>query len=311
MDPPIQESQTVAHSQSDSTHNDGRPRFYALRTLYRWIRRYPVLPVMIAVGLAVMAIFAPWISPSHPLESDLTDIARPPVWMEGGSWDYILGADKIGRDLLSRIVHGSRISLTVAFIVIIFGSLIGSAIGIASGMAGGLWDEIAMRVVDLVYATPFLLIALVAAVVFGTSLQLVLVLLTIFSWPIFSRQTRGLTLQLKNMDYVASSRVAGASPFRIAFRHIMPGVFNTVVVIATLQVGSLILTESVLSFLGVGIPAPQPAWGSMVADGREFISTAWWVPIMPGIAIFLTVFAFNFIGDWLRDYLDPRLRQIN
>ncbi len=288
-----------------------RPRVPVLGTLYRWIRRYPVLPTIIAVGLAIMAIFAPLIAPNHPLESELDYLAAPPVWMDGGSWDYILGADKIGRDLLSRIIHGSRISLSVAFIVIICGSVLGSAIGIASGMAGGVWDEIAMRIVDLVYATPFLLIALVAAVVFGSSLQLVLILLTIFSWPIFARQTRGLTLQLKNMEYVASSRVASASVFRIAFRHILPGVVNTIVVIATLQIGSLILTESVLSYLGVGIPAPQPAWGSMVADGREFISTKWWVPVMPGAAIFLTVFAFNFIGDWLRDYLDPRLRQIN
>ncbi len=282
-----------------------------LATLYRWIRRYPVLPVVIAVGLAIMAIFAPWIAPNHPLESELDHLAAPPVWIEGGSWDYILGADKIGRDLLSRIIHGSRISLSVALIVIVCGGVVGSGIGIASGMAGGIWDETAMRVVDLVYATPFLLIALVSAVVFGASLNLVLVLLTIFSWPIFARQTRGLTLQLKNMDYVASARVASASQLRIAFRHILPGVINTVVVIATLQIGSLILTESVLSYLGVGIPAPQPAWGSMVADGREFITTAWWVPVMPGAAIFLTVFAFNFIGDWLRDYLDPRLRQIH
>ena len=247
---------------SDAAPRSSRFHMPGAGRLYRWIRRYPVLPVVIAVGLAVMAIFAPWIAPNHPLESELDFLAAPPVWMEGGTWDYILGADKIGRDLLSRIIHGSRISLSVAFVVIICGSLIGSAIGIASGMAGGLWDEIAMRIVDLVYATPFLLIALVAAVVFGTSFQLVLTLLTIFSWPIFARQTRGLTLQLKNMEYVASARVASASQFRIAFRHIMPGVVNTVVVIATLQIGSLILTESVLSYLGVGIPAPQPAWGA-------------------------------------------------
>ncbi len=295
----------------DTPTGRSMPRIPILGTVYWWFRRYPVFPVMIAIGLAVMAIFAPWVAPNHPLESELDKLAAPPVWQEGGTWDYVLGADKIGRDLLSRIIHGSRISLSVAFIVIICGSVIGSGIGIASGMAGGIWDEFAMRIVDLVYATPFLLIALVAAVVFGASLELVLILLTIFSWPIFARQTRGLTLQLKNMDYVASSRVASASEFRIAFRHILPGVVNTIVVIATLQIGSLILTESVLSYLGVGIPAPQPAWGSMVADGREFITTAWWVPVMPGAAIFLTVFAFNFIGDWLRDYLDPRLRQIN
>ena len=295
----------------DTSSGRAVPRIPILGHLYGWFRRYPVLPVIIAIGLAIMAIFAPWVAPNHPLESELDKLAAPPVWAEGGSWEYVLGADKIGRDLLSRIIHGSRISLSVAFIVIICGSVIGSGIGIASGMAGGVWDEFAMRIVDLVYATPFLLIALVAAVVFGASLELVLILLTIFSWPIFARQTRGLTLQLKNMDYVASSRVASASEFRIAFRHILPGVVNTIVVIATLQIGSLILTESVLSYLGVGIPAPQPAWGSMVADGREFITTAWWVPVMPGAAIFLTVFAFNFIGDWLRDYLDPRLRQIN
>ena len=295
----------------DTSSGRAVPRIPILGHLYGWFRRYPVLPVIIAIGLAIMAIFAPWVAPNHPLESELDKLAAPPVWVEGGSWEYVLGADKIGRDLLSRIIHGSRISLSVAFIVIICGSVIGSGIGIASGMAGGVWDEFAMRIVDLVYATPFLLIALVAAVVFGASLELVLILLTIFSWPIFARQTRGLTLQLKNMDYVASSRVASASEFRIAFRHILPGVVNTIVVIATLQIGSLILTESVLSYLGVGIPAPQPAWGSMVADGREFITTAWWVPVMPGAAIFLTVFAFNFIGDWLRDYLDPRLRQIN
>ena len=299
------------NARSDAMFGRAATPIRYLRTLYQLVRRYPVLPVIIAIGLAIMAIFAPWVAPNHPLESELEKLAAPPVWLEGGSWDYILGADKIGRDLLSRIIHGSRISLSVAFIVIICGSVIGSGIGIASGMAGGIWDEFAMRIVDLVYATPFLLIALVAAVVFGASLELVLILLTIFSWPIFARQTRGLTLQLKNMDYVASSRVASASEFRIAFRHILPGVVNTIVVIATLQIGSLILTESVLSYLGVGIPAPQPAWGSMVADGREFITTAWWVPVMPGGAIFLTVFAFNFIGDWLRDYLDPRLRQIN
>ena len=146
--------------------------------------------------------------------------------------------------------------------------------------------------------------------VFGASLGLVLILLTIFSWPPFARQTRGLTLQLKDMDYVAASRIAGASPTRIAIRHITPGLINIVIVLATLQVGSLILTESVLSYLGIGIPAPQPAWGSMVAEGREFISIAWWISVMPGAAIFMTVFAFNFLGDWLRDYYDPKLRQL-
>jgi peptide/nickel transport system permease protein len=199
----------------------------------------------------------------------------------------------------------------VAGIVLTAGGITGTALGILAGYTGGFWDEFIMRMVDLSYAIPFLLVAMVVAVVFGASLGLVLILLSLFSWPGFARQTRGLTLQLKNADYVASARIAGASPLRIAYRHILPGLLNIIVVLATLQVGGLILTESTLSFLGIGIPAPNPAWGSMVADGREYIASSWWVSVIPGMAIFLTVFAFNFLGDWLRDYFDPRLRQVN
>ena len=162
----------------------------------------------------------------------------------------------------------------------------------------------------MTYAIPFLLVAMVATVVFGSSLSLLLVLLIIFSWPPFARQTRGLTLQLKDTDYVAAARIAGAGPFRIGFYHILPGLVNIVIVLGTLQVGSLILTESVLSYLGVGIPAPQPAWGTMVADGRQFIANAWWIAVMPGIAIMMTVLSMNMMGDWLRDKLDPKLRQV-
>ena len=260
--------------------------------------------------LAVIAIFAPLISPKHQLESNLAEVKTPPAWVEGGKLEYFLGADHIGRDILSRVIHGSRISLMVAGIVLSAGAVIGTSLGILAGLSGGFWDEFIMRLVDLTYAVPFLLVALVTAVVFGPSLGLVLILLSLFSWPGFARQTRGLTLQLKTMDYVATARIAGSSTMRISYKHILPGVINIVMVLATLQVGGLILTESVLSFLGIGIPAPQPAWGSMVADGREFIGTAWWISVMPGFAIFLTVFAFNFLGDWLRDYFDPRLRQL-
>ena len=277
---------------------------------WRIIRRYPVIPVGIVILLAVVAIFAPFVSPKHQLESELAAVKTPPVWVEGGRWEYVLGADHIGRDILSRVIHGSRISLMVAGIVLSAGAVVGTSMGILAGLSGGFWDEFIMRLVDLTYAVPFLLVALVVATVFGPSLGLVLILLSVFSWPGFARQTRGLTLQLKTMDYVATARIAGSSTLRISYRHILPGVINIVMVLATLQVGGLILTESVLSFLGIGIPAPQPAWGSMVADGREFIGTAWWISVMPGFAIFLTVFAFNFLGDWLRDYFDPRLRQL-
>ncbi len=278
---------------------------------WRLVRRYPVIPVGIILTIAFAAIFAPLIAPKDPLNSSLNFVNAPPAWLEGGTTEYLLGADYIGRDLLSRVIHGSRISLEVAGIVLTAGGITGTALGILAGYAGGFWDEFIMRMVDLTYAIPFLLVAMVVAVVFGASLGLVLILLSLFSWPGFARQTRGLTLQLKNADYVASARIAGASPVRIAYRHILPGLLNIIVVLATLQVGGLILTESTLSFLGIGIPAPNPAWGSMVADGREYIASSWWVSVIPGMAIFLTVFAFNFLGDWLRDYFDPRLRQVN
>ena len=277
---------------------------------YTIIRKYTLLPGLIIFLLVTIALFSELISPNDPLYSDLSKIKQPPFWLDGGSTEYLLGGDFIGRDLLSRIIHGSRISLIVAGTVLVTGGAVGTLLGIIAGYKGGFWDELIMRLVDMTYAIPFLLVALVAAVVFGTSLSLLLILLTIFSWPPFARQTRGLTLQLKDTDYVSAARIAGATPFRIGFRHILPGLINIVIVLGTLQVGSLILTESVLSYLGIGIPAPQPAWGSMVADGREFISNAWWIAVMPGMAIFLTVFAFNFLGDWLRDYYDPRLRQI-
>ena len=279
-------------------------------SIYEFVRRYPVLPVIILVGLAAMALFAPILAPMDPLDSDLSKVKAPPAWIEGGTIQYFLGADGIGRDLLSRIIFGSRISMLVAGVVIITGGIVGAYLGLVAGYYGGVRDEVIMRLVDVFYAVPFILVALVVAVVFGSSLGLVMILLSLFSWPIFARQTRALTLQLKTKDYVAAAKIAGASPSRIALRHIAPGLMNVVIVIATLQVGNLILTESVLSFLGIGIPAPQPAWGSMIAEGRVFITSAWWIPLMPGAAVFLTVFAFNFLGDWLRDYYDPNLRQL-
>ena len=299
-------------SGSTSRPRQGRLRTWArpLATAWGIFRRYPVLPIAIVITVAVVAIFADYISPRGPLDGNISKVRTPPIWVEGGSAEYILGADFIGRDVLSRVIHGSRISLMVAGIVLAAGGVVGTVLGITAGYAGGFWDELIMRAVDLTYAVPFLLVAMVVAVVFGASLQLVLILLMFFSWPSFARQTRGLTLQLKSMDYVDSARIAGASGWRIGFRHILPGVLNIVMVLASLAVGGLILTESVLSYLGIGIPAPQPAWGSMVADGRDYITTSWWISVMPGIAIFLVVFAFNFLGDWLRDYFDPRLRQL-
>ncbi|MFL2760015.1 MAG: ABC transporter permease [Dehalococcoidia bacterium] len=234
-----------------------------------------------------------------------------PTWLsENNESPYLLGGDHIGRDVLTRIIYGTRISLIVAGTVLFFGTFIGTLLGLLSGYLGGVVDEIIMRLVDFMYAIPFILVVLVAAVLWSPSLMLVIILLSIFTWPPFARQVRAETLSLKQMDYVSLAKICGTSPLRICLRHILPGLFNTVLVMASLQVGSLVVTESVLSFLGVGIPAPAPSWGSMVAEGRNYMSTAWWICLFPGLAILLIVFSMNFLGDWLRDKLDPRLRQL-
>ena len=260
--------------------------------------------------LVFVAIFAELVAPHDPLEGDLADVRVAPVWGEEGSSKFLLGTDHIGRDVLSRMIFGARISLLVASVVLVAGAALGTVVGLVSGYVGGLVDEALMRLVDFVFALPFIVVALVASVVWGPSLELVIILLALFTWAPFARQVRAETLQLKTTDYVALARVAGASGLRIALRHILPGVVNTVMVLSSLQVGSLILTESVLSFLGVGIPPPQPSWGSMVSEGRQYVATDWWISFFPGCAILLIVFSMNFFGDWLRDKLDPRLRQI-
>ena len=274
------------------------------------LRRLPIIPLFVISVIVFVAIFAPFVAPHHPLLADFEKRNVPPVWDVEGTSDYLLGGDHIGRDVLSRIIYGARISLLVAVTVLIAGTLFGTVLGIAAGYLGGAVDEIIMRLVDFTNAVPFILVALVAAVVWQPSLMLVVILLIIFTWPPFARQVRAETLQLKSTDYVSLARVSGASGLRIAIRHILPGVASTVMVLASLQVGSLIITESVLSFLGVGIPAPSPSWGNMVAQGRNYISTAWWITFFPGFAILLVVFSMNFFGDWLRDKLDPRLRQL-
>lgn len=270
-----------------------------------------MVPGVVLILLVVVGIFAPWISPHDPLAQDLSKRAAPPVWYPEGTARYILGADHVGRDLLSRVIHGARVSLVVAGISLSTGVLVGTSLGVIGGYFGGLADEVITRVVDVWFALPFILIALVAVIVFGASFGLVMILLALLTWAPFVRFVRGDVLSLKERDYVALAKVAGASHMRIMIRHLLPGTFNTIIVVATLRVGQLILTEATLSFIGAGIPAPRPAWGLMVAEERDYVSTAWWGAAFPGFAIFLVVMSMNFIGDWLRDRLDPRLRQVS
>lgn len=285
-----------------------RPGMFA--GAWRFSRRWPIIPAAILVVMIVFAVFAPLLTTHNQEYGDLRATNTPPSWLAGGTLKYPLGTDPLGRDILTRIIYGARISLQVAGIVLLFGAVGGAVIGLISGYFAGQVDELLMRVVDLSLAIPFILVALTVLIVFGQSLTVIIMLLIMFSWGGFARQVRAETLSLRTLDYIALAKVAGGGPILILSKHILPGVFNTIIVVSTLQVGSLILTESILSFLGVGIPAPTPAWGVMVSDGRNYLDTAWWVALFPGLAIFLTVLAFNFLGDWFRDRFDPRLRQL-
>ena len=245
------------------------------------------------------------IDPNAALGGEVSVVLR-----DGGNSKYLLGTDDLGRDILSRMIYGARISLIIAAVTLGIGGAIGTGLGLIAGYFGGLIDELLMRVVDIFLALPLVLVALVLVVAVGQSFFITTMVLVLFIWVRFARQIRGEVLQLKTMDYVSLAKVAGASTPRILFIHLFPGVVNTLIVVATLQVSIVILVESTLSFLGAGVPPPTPAWGSMVADGRDFLADAWWISTMPGVAILLTVLSLNLFGDWLRDRLDPKLRQL-
>jgi len=275
------------------------------------LTRFPWLPVLLLVGVLVIpTLFAEWISPYDPLKQALPQRLKPPVFFEDGTWSHILGTDKQGRDILSRLIFGARVSLSISLAAVLVGGSIGTLVGLVAGYAGGWADHLLMRVVDLSLALPLVLMALVLASVFGPSFGTVITVVVLLLWSTYARQVRAETLSLKHQDFVQRARVTGASHSRIVMLHILPNLLNTVVVLATLQVGTVILLESTLSFLGVGVPPPYPSWGVMVADGRELLVGAWWIAIMPGAAIVVVVLAMNVFGDWLRDHFDPKLRAI-
>lgn len=276
----------------------------------RRLRRLPLIPMFILAMFVFTGITAPWIAPHNPERGDLRARNAPPFWLEGGSSEYLLGTDHLGRDMLSRVIFGARISLVVVVVALGVGGVIGVSAGLVAGWYGGWVDEAVMRVVDIKLAIPTILLALVLVLALGQTFLIILAILAIAIWPRFARNVRGEVLQLKTMDYVSLAKVAGASTPRILTKHIFPGVVNTLIILATLEVGIVILLEATLSFLGAGVPPPTPAWGSMVADGRGRLAEAWWISTMPGLSIMLVVLSMNLFGDWLRDKLDPRLRQL-
>jgi peptide/nickel transport system permease protein len=273
------------------------------------MRRLPVLSFLVLAALVLAAIAAPVLAPYPATHGELRSRHAEPAIL-GGESQHLLGADSVGRDVFSRLVYGARVSLLVAAGTILIAGAFGTFLGLVSGWYGGWIDEAIMRLVDAMNAIPIILIALVLAVVVGPSFALLVGVLSLGQWPQFARQVRAEALSLRERDYVQLARIAGASTPRILVRHILPGVFSTVIVVATNQVGTVILAEAGLSFLGVGVPPPTPSWGGMISDGRLYLTDAWWVSAFPGVMIALTVLSLVFIGDWLRDRLDPTLRQL-
>jgi len=258
----------------------------------------------------VVGIFGPSLAPHDPNEANFIDALKPPFWQEDGNAAYPLGTDYLGRDVLSRLLCGTNVSLQVGFLVVFLAGLIGTAVALLSGYLGGWIDTLLMRFTDIIMSMPYLMIALVLAAVLGPSKNNIIMILTITGWATYARVLRGEVLRIKEGEFVSLAVIAGCSKLRIMLRHIFPNMVNTLVVLATLQLGVVIIAEASLSFLGVGVPLPDPAWGSMIAEGRSYISTAWWLCTWPGLAILLVVLSCNLFGDWLRVRLDPKFRQI-
>lgn len=270
----------------------------------------PTIPLIILTAVIVAGIFGAWIQPHDPIQMDLTKRLLPPFWAQGGNASYPLGTDTLGRDILSRIIGGARSSLIVGFSVVGLAAFVGCAVALLSGYFGRWIDAVLMRLTDGMLSMPFLVVATALAGVLGPSLKNMVVVLVIFGWASYARILRGEVLRIRDSDFILLARVAGSGSIRIMWRHIFPNIFNTLIVIATLQLGVTIIAAASLSFLGLGIPPPHPSWGSMLAEGRGYIASAWWIVLLPGLAIMLTVLACNLLGDWLRDRLDPRLRQL-
>lgn len=280
-----------------------------LKGIFRFLSG-PYIPLAVLLLVMVIpAIFAPLIAPHSPTTVDPINRLQPPVFF-GGTWEYPLGTDTLGRDVLSRMMHGARVSFFVSLAALTVAMAIGATTGLVAGYLGSWVDHALMRLVDVKIALPDILVALVIVAIVGPSVFIALIIVVFFTWSIFARVTRAQVLVLRELEFVALAKIAGAGRIWIMRRHILPNVMNTLLVVASLTIGIVILLEATLSFLGVGIPRPTPAWGVMVADGRDYIARAWWLSTFPGLSIVLVVLAFNFLGDWLRDRLDPKRRNV-
>jgi peptide/nickel transport system permease protein len=287
------------------------PRSRRIPTRHRlWQLRAGLTGLGLVALIVVAAIAAPVVAPHDPLEQDITARLLPPVWATGGGFEYLLGTDRVGRDVLSRIIYGARISLEVGALGVLIASSIGVLLGIVAGYFGGRLDAAASALVNLFLAFPFILLAIATVAVLGPSFVNMIIVLGVTSWPVYARLVRVETVRLREQDFVLAGRALGASPLRIIRSYILPNLMATIVVLSSLEVARLIVLESFLSFLGLGIQPPTPSWGGMLAEGRTYIFNMWWLATFPGLAIFVTTLGINLFGDALRDVLDPRMRGV-
>jgi len=253
----------------------------------------------------IAALFSPALAPHDPYEQNLSQRLKPPVWMEGGSPDYLLGTDQLGRGVLSRLIYSSRITLIVVVTSVVLAATVGVVLGLIAGFWGGWLDSAIMGITNFFFSFPYVLLAIALMAVIGPGFSTLILVLGLTSWPIYTRIIRSEVFSIKERDFVEAARALGVKEGIILMRHILPNVFNSVLVTATLEVARQIINEAFFSFLGLGVQPPIPSWGNMISDGKQYIFVSWWLITFPGIAIFLTALATNVIGDWLRDVFDP------
>jgi peptide/nickel transport system permease protein len=268
-----------------------------------------VVSWLILLGLIVTAIFSAQVAPHNPIRERLIDRLLPPAWAKDGEWQYLLGTDHLGRDVVSRIIYGSRVSLVVGCAAVIVGGVLGIALGVTAGFIGGRTNEVIMALADMQLAFPTILLAIAIIAVLGPSFINLVIVIGISGWVTYARIARGQVLSVREKEFIEAIRAQGGSRWRIVWRHILPNILSPLIVVATLDLARTIILESTLSFLGLGIQPPTPSWGGMLSDGREYLLSAWWIATFPGVALMLTALSFNRLGDWIRDRTDPRLRR--
>jgi len=271
--------------------------------------RVALVGLAVIVISAALATLAPALAPADPARNDLLARLTPPAWMAGGSWAHPLGTDTLGRDVVSRLLYGARVSLIVGFSAVVLAGVLGVLLGLVSGYYGGRLDDALMRLGDVQLAFPALVLAIAVLAVVGSGLGNVVLVLGVTGWVTYARIARGETLSLRHREFVEGARALGARDAEILWRHVLPNVLPSITVVATFSVARTIIAEASLSFLGLGIPPPAPSWGAMLDEGRNYLTTGWWLALFPGLAILAVVLGINVVGDWLRDTLDPRLER--